>query len=276
MPARFLSSRGLSRPRGKRCDRGDAAGGCDHGGAPSGRRAPRARVPMGVSRVRVPHAGVCAFRGVLHTLLVLSPVATWRLAWPPHPDPPSLCGVWQVERLRRFLLIDGLLDLKAKSEEHYDAYRVRALRSQAFGIRGLLRRLLSPSQLLAALFLLPRPRRLVKQSFNLPWSQWARGVVSLPAAARSLRPARATSRSVVAGAETPMAVPRSQTPMAVPRSRVAPPPPVVERPQRKHASKSEPTPKQRSFQTKRGRVQPPPPAEDRGYPAKRLVDFVWG
>ena len=52
----------------------------------------------------------------------------------------------ELDRLRRFLLLDGLLDLKAASQAHYEAYRTRALRQRALGIKALVRALLSPAQ----------------------------------------------------------------------------------------------------------------------------------
>ena len=69
----------------------------------------------------------------------------------------------EVEKLRRFLLIDGLLDLKQRSQQHYETYRARVLSSQERGLRGVLRSLLSPVQLLSASLLLPRPRRFLKR-----------------------------------------------------------------------------------------------------------------
>ena len=57
--------------------------------------------------------------------------------------------------LRRFLLIDGLLPLKAASTRHYEMYRSRSL----FGVKALLKALLPPVQLLLVSMAAPPPRR---------------------------------------------------------------------------------------------------------------------
>jgi hypothetical protein len=72
----------------------------------------------------------------------------------------------ELDRLRRFLLIDGLLDLKQATQEHYEQYRANRLRRDQRGFRALIRALLSPSQLLAASLLLPKPRRLLSSALS--------------------------------------------------------------------------------------------------------------
>ena len=72
----------------------------------------------------------------------------------------------ELDRLRRFLLIDGLLDLKQATQEHYEQYRANRLRRDQRGFRALIRALLSPLQLLAASLLLPKPRRLLSSALS--------------------------------------------------------------------------------------------------------------
>jgi septin family protein len=69
----------------------------------------------------------------------------------------------ELGKLRRFLLIDGLLELKHASGEHYEAYRTKALRHRERGLGALLRAVFSPTQLVALSLLLPRPRRFIKR-----------------------------------------------------------------------------------------------------------------
>ena len=93
--------------------------------------------------------------------------------------------------LRRFLLIDGLLPLKAASTRHYEMYRSRSL----FGVKALLKALLPPVQLLLVSMAAPPPRR------------WARSQLrDLLARAHSLRSAReaaAAAATVAAAAAVP-------------------------------------------------------------------------
>ena len=114
----------------------------------------------------------------------------------------------EVEQLRRFLLIDGLLDLKTKSDEHYETYRGRALRARAFGLQALLRGLLSP-QIIAALLLLPRNRRLLK---SVKWAD----LKSLPGVVKRLKPPTSLLRSKKAD------VPPPPLPAPPPRRRHSP------------------------------------------------------
>ena len=48
--------------------------------------------------------------------------------------------------LRRFLLIDGLLELKEASATHYEAFRTRTLRAQERSVVAFVRALLSPAR----------------------------------------------------------------------------------------------------------------------------------
>ena len=91
----------------------------------------------------------------------------WGLAEAEAPRNPNYVHS-ELDRLRRFLLIDGLLDLKQASKEHYEAYRARALRQQERGIRALIRAVLSPTQLLAACLLLPKPRSFLRGAVQAP------------------------------------------------------------------------------------------------------------
>ena len=87
--------------------------------------------------------------------------------------------------LRRFLLIDGLLPLKAASTRHYEMYRSRSL----FGVKALLKALLPPVQLLLVSMAAPPPRR------------WARSQLrDLLARAHSLRSARQAAAATAAAA----------------------------------------------------------------------------
>jgi len=65
-------------------------------------------------------------------------------------------------RLRRFLLIEGLLPLRETSREHYEAYRRHALRRSQMGISPIVRNLLPPAPLLLALVILPQTRKWLK------------------------------------------------------------------------------------------------------------------
>ena len=68
----------------------------------------------------------------------------------------------EIEDLRRFLLIDGLLDLKQRSVEHYEAFRGKYLFSQTMGVRALFRSLLSTTtQIVLASLLLASPRKYI-------------------------------------------------------------------------------------------------------------------
>ena len=94
--------------------------------------------------------------------------------------------------LRRFLLIDGLLPLKAASTRHYEMYRSRSL----FGVKALLKALLPPVQLLLVSMAAPPPRR------------WARSQLrDLLARAHSLRSARQAAAATAATAAAAAAVP---------------------------------------------------------------------
>ena len=85
--------------------------------------------------------------------------------------------------LRRFLLIDGLLPLKAASTRHYEMYRSRSL----FGVKALLKALLPPVQLLLVSMAAPPPRR------------WARSQLrDLLARVHSLRSAREAAATAAA------------------------------------------------------------------------------
>ena len=87
--------------------------------------------------------------------------------------------------LRRFLLIDGLLPLKAASTRHYEMYRSRSL----FGVKALLKALLPPVQLLLVSMAAPPPRR------------WARSQLrDLLARVHSLRSARQAAAATAAAA----------------------------------------------------------------------------
>ena len=87
----------------------------------------------------------------------------------------------EVERLRRFLLIDGLLALKRASDAHYEAYRRKALRR--YGMGALLRAVLGPLQLGLLSMAAPTPRR------------WARSKMAVITAAwRDLQSRRAASQ----------------------------------------------------------------------------------
>jgi hypothetical protein len=66
-------------------------------------------------------------------------------------------------RLRRFLLIEGLLPLRETSREHYEAYRRHALRRSQMGVSPLVRNLLPPAPLLLALVLLPQTRHWLRR-----------------------------------------------------------------------------------------------------------------
>ena len=95
--------------------------------------------------------------------------------------------------LRRFLLIDGLLPLKAASARHYEMYRSRSL----FGIKALLKALLTPVQLLLVSMAAPPPRR------------WARSQLrAVIAWAQSLRSAREATAAAAAAAATKAVLPK--------------------------------------------------------------------
>jgi hypothetical protein len=64
-------------------------------------------------------------------------------------------------RLRRFLLIEGLLPLRETSREHYEAYRRHALRRSQMGVSPLA--LVPPAPLLLALVLLPQTRHWLRR-----------------------------------------------------------------------------------------------------------------
>lgn len=87
--------------------------------------------------------------------------------------------------LRRFLLIDGLLPLKAAAARRYEMYRSRSL----FGVKALLKALLSPVQLLLVSMAAPPPRR------------WARSQLrAISARVHSLRSAREAAAATAAAA----------------------------------------------------------------------------
>lgn len=88
----------------------------------------------------------------------------WGLAESESRDPEYMHS--ELDQLRRFLLIDGLLEIKQATQEHYEAYRARTLRQDQRGLRALLRALLSPSQLIAASLLLPKPRQILSRTFS--------------------------------------------------------------------------------------------------------------
>ncbi len=115
----------------------------------------------------------------------------------------------EIESLRRFLLIDGLLDLKQKSTEHYEAFRGRVLFSQAIGLKALIRRVITTSlEVLPAAMLFPQPRRFIKAKFE---------------ALRALLPARALDFKVPAPL---LKVPPTMRRIVRLPQRVVPPPPV--------------------------------------------------
>ena len=95
--------------------------------------------------------------------------------------------------LRRFLLIDGLLPLKAASARHYEMYRSRSL----FGVKALLKALLTPAQLLLVSMAAPPPRR------------WARSqLLAVIAWVQSLRSAREATAAAAAAAATAAVLPK--------------------------------------------------------------------
>lgn len=96
-------------------------------------------------------------------------------------------------RLRRFLLIDGLLALKAATQEHYESYRSRALRQRERGLRGLVRSFIHPANMLAVAMLLPRPRRVLKQQALEAWTR-ARALTPSAGAAVARLPAAIPAR----------------------------------------------------------------------------------
>jgi septin family protein len=91
--------------------------------------------------------------------------------------------------LRRFLLIDGLLPLKAASARHYEMYRSRSL----FGVKALLKALLTPVQLLLVSMAAPPPRRWARSQKRAMFA-WVQSLRS----AREATAAGATSAAAAA------------------------------------------------------------------------------
>ena len=92
--------------------------------------------------------------------------------------------------LRRFLLIDGLLPLKAASARHYELYRSRSL----LGTKAVLKALLAPVQLLLVLMAAPPPRRWARSKLRAAaaWVQSSRSAseAAATAAAQAVLPKR--------------------------------------------------------------------------------------
>ena len=157
----------------------------------------------------------------------------------------------QLVALRRFLLIDGLGDLKQASREHYEAFRARELQRRTRGLPAVMRTLLSPSQLLLASMLVPRYRRLAKQQMAVLLAAW-RGLLQQPA--RLIRP--------------PWPLPRPRWPLLGPAVRPPGPDAPTEAPKEATAPAA-PT-------ADDGGVPPPPSESSRRRPLwRRLGEFVW-